>query len=126
MNHFDQFVAAVKEQMRPEPRANATAATLQQLSAYIPDNVTLADLAAAWGMLAHPQGGEEPGNVKGRRATCGELASIAAQFTNSEEGEIARAAQAWHVWRNAFAASGDARQNAMAETFARELRELEA
>jgi TIR domain len=125
MADLDQLIATVKSHMQPLPRANATANTLQQLSIFIPTDVTLADLVVGWRTLSHTsQQEEEPATIQ-RRVTCGELATMAAQFT-TEQGNIAQAIKTWRIWRDAFQKSDDPRQAAMAKTFARELTELQA
>jgi TIR domain-containing protein len=125
MENFEKFVEAVRLQLQPEARANATASTLQQLSlsALVPNGTTLADLLVGWRLLAYPREGEEIGVVK-RRVTCDELAAIATQFTN-EEGNLSKAIQVWQAWYNAFSDSTDPRHATMAKTFARELEELQ-
>lgn len=125
MANLDQLVASVKTQLQPPPRANATASTLQQLSALVPSDVELADLIAGWRVLAQSsQPGEDPATVQ-RRVTCGELAELASQFT-TDPGNRALAIKAWQAWYTAFKDSDDPRQAAMARTFARELHEIEA
>ncbi|MBA2285651.1 MAG: toll/interleukin-1 receptor domain-containing protein [Ktedonobacteraceae bacterium] len=127
MANFDQLIAAVKLHMQPEPRALATANTLQQLSIFTPHDVTLADLMVGWRTLAQPkQQGEEPA-VSQRRVTCNELAEMASQFT-TDQGSLAQAIKTWHAWLEFFknrGAPGDPRQDAMVKTFARELTELQ-
>jgi len=124
MANLDQLIETVKVHMQPPPRAMATANTLQQLSIFIPNDVTLADLVVGWRTLSHSsQQGEEPATSQ-RRVTCGELADLASQFTTGQ-GNIAQAIKTWQIWRDAFNKSGDPRQAAMARTFARELTELQ-
>lgn len=124
MADLDQLIATVKVHMQPEPRALATAHTLQQLSIFIPSDVKLADLVVGWQTLDHAsQQGEEPATVQ-RRVTCGELAHLASQFT-TEQGDLGQAIKTWRIWRDAFHRSNDPRQAAMAKTFARECAELE-
>jgi hypothetical protein len=124
MANLDQLIEAVKSHLQPPPRAAATASTLQQLSIFIPTDVTLADLVTGWQTLAHvSKPGEEPATSQ-RRVTCGELANLAAQFT-TEQGNIVQAIKTWHIWADAFKNSGDPRQATMAKTFARELTELQ-
>ncbi len=124
MEIFEKFVEAVRLQLQPEVRANATAGTLQQLSALVPNGTTLADLLAGWRILASTRESEELGGVVQRRVTCNELAAIATQFTN-EEGNLSKAIQVWQAWYNAFSDSTDPRHTTMAKTFARELAELQ-
>lgn len=124
MDSFDQFIESVTSHLQPEPRALSTASTLQQLSMFIPTGVTLADLAAGWRILSHAAQTEEEIAVTRRRATCGELAALASQFT-SNPGNIQQAIKTWQAWHAAFVQSGDPRQSAMAKTFARESHELE-
>jgi hypothetical protein len=121
---LDQLIATVKAQMQPPPRALATASTLQQLSIFIPNEVTLADLVVGWQTLARAPQQQEAPAVSQRRVTCGELAHLAAQFT-TDQGDLAQAIETWRIWRNAFQKSDDPRQVAMATTFARELMELQ-
>jgi len=121
---FDQFLGAVRLQMQPEGRAQHTAGMHQYLCTLLPDDVSLADLAAGWQVLA--QGNNDTNSaVKSRRKTCAELAAIAAQVT-SEPGELARAVKVWQVWQDASQSSADPRLTAMRETFARELGELQS
>jgi hypothetical protein len=121
---FERFTRAVQSQLQPAPRAEATAKTLRELSILIPNDVELADLSAGWRILARPLQKDEAINIAKRRITCGELASIVAQFSQ-DQGKIASAIRAWGIWTEAFRYSGDDRQAAMAETFARELAELQ-
>ena len=123
---FDQFVEAVRLQLQPQPRAMATANTLQQLSIYVPNDVTLADLIVGWRILSQPLQPEEEVPITKRRITCGELADVASQFT-IEQGNIAQAIKTWRVWADVDAfKTGDPRHNTMLSTFARELAELQA
>jgi|GEM_PF-6640677 len=123
--NFDQFIEAVKQQMQPEGRAQHLAATLQELVAFIPAGVTLADLAAGWQVLARPQSQNEITSITHRRMICAELAAIAGQFTNMS-GNLAGAVKTWEEWQAAFQRSADPRQAAMAKIFARELLELQS
>jgi hypothetical protein len=125
MADLDQLIATVKSHMQPPPRANATANTLQQLSIFIPTDVMLADLALGWRTLAHASKQEEEPATTQRRVTCGELATMAAQFATGQ-GNLAQVIKTWRIWRDAFQKSDDPRQTAMAGTFARELMELQA
>jgi hypothetical protein len=121
--NLDRLIETVKSQMQPPPRAIATANTLQQLSIYIPNDVTLADLVVGWQMLAQGAKQGEAPDIAQRRVTCNELAIMASQFAN-EQGNMAQASKTWEQWAKAFEHSNDPRQNAMAKTFARELAEL--
>ncbi len=124
MANLDHLIESVKLQLQPPVRALATANTLQQLSIFIPNDVTLADLVVGWRTLSQPtQQVEEPATTQ-RRVTCGELANVASQFT-TEQGNVAQAIKTWQAWQTAFKKSDDPRQNAMASTFARELGELQ-
>ncbi len=127
MVDLEQLIAAVKLHMQPELRALATANTLQQLSIFTPHDVTLADLVVGWHTLSQPaQQGEEPA-VSQRRVTCGELATLASQFT-TEQGSLTQAVKTWDAWLEFFknrGTAGDPRQAAMVKTFARELTELQ-
>ncbi len=124
MANLEQLIATVKVQMQPEPRALAAASTLQQLSVYIPNEVTLADLVVGWHTLSRPSQQEEAPDTSRRRVTCGELANIAAQFT-TEQGNLEQAIKTWRIWLEVFKNRDDPRQAAMAKTFARELAELQ-
>jgi TIR domain len=122
--NLDQLIETVKSQMQPPARALATASTLEQLSIFIPNDVTLADLVVGWRTLSHAlKQGEEPATTQ-RRVTCDELAHMASQFT-TDQGNIAQAIKTWNIWAKAFKKSDDPRQVAMAKTFARELTELQ-
>jgi hypothetical protein len=122
--NLDQLIETVKLQMQPVPRATATANTLQQLSIFIPNEVTLADLVVGWRTVSQAsKQGEEPATTQ-RRVTCGELANLASQFT-FDQGNLAQAIKTWQIWVDAFKNSGDPRQAAMAKTFTRELTELQ-
>ena len=121
---LDQLIETVREQMQPPGRARAVAHTLQQLSPFIPDDVTLADLVEGWWILSHAsERREEPATAQ-RRVTCNELANIASQITD-DEGNLAQAIKTWSIWADAFKKSDDPRQTAMAKTFSRELKELQ-
>ncbi|HKV58286.1 MAG TPA: toll/interleukin-1 receptor domain-containing protein [Ktedonobacteraceae bacterium] len=122
--NLDQLIETVKLQMQPPPRALATANTLQQLSIFIPDDVTLADLVKGWRTLSYASKQEEEPATTQRRMTCGELAHIASQFMGGE-GNLTQAIKTWQIWAEAFKKSGDPRQAAMANTFTRELTELQ-
>ena len=124
MMNLDPFIDAVKQQMQPEGRVQHLVDALQQLSAFAPDDVTLADLAAGWQVLARPQSQNEKASVAHRRKVCAELSAVAAQFT-TEPGNLAGAVKIWQVWQDAFQRSGDPHQTTMAKTFARELEELQ-
>src|SRR5438874_7531553 len=82
----------------------------------------LADLVAGWRTLAQASQQEEEPATTQRRVTCGELATMAAQFT-TERGNRAQAVKTWRIWRDVFQKSDDpdSRQAAMTKTFAREL-----
>lgn len=121
---FDPFLEAVRRQMQPEGRAQHTAGMHQYLCTLIPDDVSLADLATGWQVLAREHT-DTNSAVKSRRQTCAELAVIAAQVT-SEPGELARAVKAWHVWLDASQGSADPRLTEMSATFVRELGELQS
>lgn len=127
MANLDQLIETVKSQMQPPPRALATASTLQQLSIFIPNEVTLADLIAGWRILSHAsKQGEDPSTSQ-RRVTCSKLANMASQFTTGQ-GNLAQAIKTWRIWRDVFndrTDRGDPRQAAMASTFTRELTELQ-
>lgn len=124
MANLNQLVEAVKAQMQPPARASHTASTLQELSIYIPVEVTLADLVAGWKILSQLQKNEEEPATSNRRITCGELASIAFQFT-TEPGDLAQAIKTWDTWQRVFKHRDGPRYQAMAKTFARELAELQ-
>jgi hypothetical protein len=121
---LDQLIETVKSQMQPPPRAMATATTLQQLSIFVPNEVTLADLVVGWQTLSHSAKKEEEPATSQRRVTCSELANMASLFTTGQ-GNLVQAIKTWHIWLDAFKNSGDPRQAAMARTFARELTELQ-
>ena len=125
MMNSDQFIEAVKQQMQPEGRVQHLIGTLQQLFAFTPDDVTLADLVAGWKLLAHPQSENEEAAVAHRRKICAELSAIAAQFT-TKPGNLAGAVKTWQAWQAAFQRSADPRQAAMAKIFVRELVELQS
>ena len=124
MAHLNQLIEAVKLHMQPPPRAMATAGTLQQLSIFIPNDVTLADLVVGWQTLARAAKKEDEPATSQRRVTCGELAALAAPLT-TEQGSLAQAIKTWRVWSDAFQRSDDPRQIAMSKTFTRELAELQ-
>ncbi len=121
---FDHFLEAVKRQMQPEGRAQHTAGMHQHLRTLLPPDVTLADLAAGWQVLASGRN-ETNSAVLSRRKTCAELAAIAAQVT-SEPGQLAGAVKAWQAWQDASQRSADPRLAALRATFARELGELQS
>lgn len=123
--HLEKLIATVHAQLQPPGRADATAKTLQELSIFIPQDVTLADLVVGWRTLSQSSQNEEEIAIARRRITCGELADIASQFT-TEQGNIAQAVKTWQAWRTAFEKSDDPRQATMASTFAREVSELQA
>jgi len=122
---FDQFIEAIKQHMQPEGRAQHLAGMLQQLLAARPADVTLADLAAGWRILARPQAQQEQASVAHRREICAEPSAIAARLT-SEPGTLAGAVKTWQAWQEACQRSAAPGQAAMAKTFARELIELQS
>jgi hypothetical protein len=123
-DQIDQFLEAVKLQLQPEGRALHTAGMLEYLRTLLPTDVTLADLAAGWQMLAQPLN-DTNSAVLSRRKTCGELAAIAAQFM-SEQGNLTGAVSTWQAWLDASQRSADPRLAVMRQTFARELAELQS
>ncbi len=125
MANLDQLIETVRLQMQPEDRAIATSKTLRQLSVLMPADATLADLIVGWRILAHPATEQEPINIERRRITCNELATMASSLT-AEQGQLTQAIKTWQTWQNVFAKSDDPRQKTMADTFARELAELQA
>ena len=122
---YDQFIEAVKQQMQPEGRAKHLAGSLQELLAIVPDDVTLADVAAGWQVLAHPQSENEKVSMVHRRQVQAELVKIATQFT-SKPGSLAGAIKTWQVWQKALQDSAAPHQVTMAKTLAQELLELQA
>lgn len=125
LDQLIQLFEAVNLQLQPPERAMHTVNTLKQLSIYTPNETTLADLVAGWQTLSHSAQEEEDIATSRRRITCGELATIASQFT-TEQGNLAQAIKTWGIWRDAFKNSDDPRQAAMEKTFTRELKELQA
>lgn len=123
-DQFDQFLEAVKLQMQPDGRALHTAGMLEYLRTLLPTDVTLADLAAGWQVLAQPRN-DTNSAVLSRRKTCGELAAIAAQLT-SEQGNLTGAVSTWQAWLDASQRSADPRLAVMRQTFARDLAELQS
>lgn len=124
MKMFDELVEAIKVQIQPVARAHTIASTLQQLSVYVPNGVTLADLIVGWQKLAQLSMQEDDDATMQRRKTCGELAKVASQFT-IDQGNLAQATETWRIWSEAFKNRDDRRQAAMAKTFTRELAELQ-
>jgi hypothetical protein len=120
----DQFIEAITLQMRPEGRAQHTAAMHQHLRTLLPNNVTLADLVAGWQVLAEGRN-DTNSAILHRRQTCGELAAIAAQLT-SEQGHLTGAVKTWQAWLDASQKSANPRLATMTKTFARELVELQS
>jgi hypothetical protein len=110
--------------MQPPPRAVATANTLKQLSIFTPNETTLADLVVGWQILSRSSKPEADPATAQRRITCGEPANLASQFT-TEQGNLDQAIKTWNRWQDTFRGSDDPRQAAMANTFARELAELQ-
>ena len=124
MKMFNELVEAIKVQIQPVARAHTIASTLQQLSVYVPNGVTLADLIVGWQKLAQLSMQEDDDATMQRRKTCGELAKVASQFT-IDQGNLAQATETWRIWSEAFKNRDDRRQAAMAKTFTRELAELQ-
>jgi hypothetical protein len=122
---FDQFIEAIRQDLQPEGRAQHLAGMLQQLLAATPADVTLADLAAGWRILARPQAQQEQASDAHRREICAELSAIAARLT-SEPGTLAGAVKTWQAWQEACQRSAAPDKAAMAKTFARELIELQS
>lgn len=124
ISKLEQLIEAVKLHMLPAPRAIATSNTLQQLSIFIPNDVTLADLEEGWQTLSQISKQEEEPATTQRRVTCRELANLASQFT-TDRGSLTQAIKTWQIWVDAFNNSGDPRQATMARTFTRELTEMQ-
>ncbi len=125
MRNLDQLIEAVNKQMQPERRVQHVVGTLQQLSEFAPEDVTLADLVAGWQVLARPQSQNEDASVAHRRQNWAELAALAAQFT-SGRGNLAGAVKIWQAWLDAFQRSADPRHAGTAKTVAREPVELQS
>jgi|RhiMetdeSRZDD1v2_1073273.scaffolds.fasta_scaffold2024015_2 hypothetical protein len=123
--NFDQFIEVIKQHMRPEGRAQHLAGMLQQLFVATPADMTLADLAAGWRILAGPEDQPEQASVTHRREVCAKLSAIAARLT-SEPGNQAGTLKAWQAWQVACQGSAAPGQAAMAKTLARELMELQS
>ena len=136
MEKLDLLIANVRTKLQPEPRAQATANTLEQLSTYIPVDVTLADLVLGWRVLSRPAQPQKDIATERRRITCGELANLASPLI-SGQGNLQRAIKTWDAWSKMFAYregpgrnpeaiqdENDPRRNAMTKTFTRELSEL--
>jgi TIR domain len=126
MENLDQLIANVRTRLEPPERAQHTADTLQQLSTYIPVDVTLADLVLGWRTLSRPAQPDEYIATERRRITCRELADLASELT-AGQGNLQRAIKTWDAWSKMFEyrAEGDPRQNSMVKTFTRELGELQ-
>lgn len=124
---FGRLIEAVKTHLQGDPaRAAHIASTLEELSIFIPNGVTVADLIVGWRTLSHPAQQEDLPATR-RRVTCGELAQMASLFT-ADQGSLAGAIKTWQAWKKrsrALEKSGDPRQAAMAKIFARELTELQ-
>ena len=108
--------------LQPQGRAAATAATLRQegeIAGDIP--CTLGALKGAFERLAlAPQGVEESGPVKGRRATCGDLAAL----IDGPAEDPAPVAAVFRAVEARFQGSDDPRQRSIAERAGREAAEL--
>jgi hypothetical protein len=123
--NFEPFLEAVGQQMQPVGRVQHLIGMLQQLLTYTPDDVTMADLATGWRVLALPKSQNEEASFAHRRKICADLSIIAAQFTN-EPGNLANAVKTWQAWQDAFQRSHDPRQTGMVKILARELMELQS
>ena len=123
--NFDLFFEALKKDMQPEARAQHVVGSLQPLLAILPDDVTLADLATGWQLLARPHSQEEPASVTHRREVCAQLGTIAGQLS-SEPGHMESVVKGWQSLEEACQKNADPRLRAMAKTFARELVELQS
>jgi hypothetical protein len=121
----DLFLDAIRTQMQPEGRALHQAGMLRELLPRLPDDVTLADVAAGWRLLSGPPGQQEPASVAHRRGICVELAAIAAPWAR-EPGRLSSAVKAWQLWQEVCQRSADPRLVVMGKTFARELVELQS
>lgn len=124
---FHDVAAIVRAGLQPEGRAEATAATLEQVGDIAGDlPLTLADLYHGFARLAASPGIDERGSIAGRRRTVGEIAALiggkAGGTTASASPE--RLAAALDAVVAALAAAEDPRQRAMAATAAREAAEL--
>ncbi|MEO8607573.1 MAG: hypothetical protein ABI690_06815 [Chloroflexota bacterium] len=124
MINFDPLLEAVKQQVQSAGRARHLTATLPELFALIPTDVTLADLVAGWRALAHPQSEHEETAVAHRRMMFSTLSEIAVPLVD-EPGNLAGAVRIWQAWDAAFQKRWNPHQRAMAKTLARELAELQ-
>ncbi len=137
MENLDQLIANVRTRLHPEVRAQATANTLEQLSTYIPVDVTLADLVLGWRILSRRAQPQEDIATERRRETCRELAEQASELTGGQ-GNLQKAIKTWDAWSKMFAYredpnrnpdaikdENDPRQKAMTKTFTREISELQ-
>jgi hypothetical protein len=125
MRDFDQLIEAVKQQIRPEKRAQHLAEMLQQLFMVIPDDANLADLVTGWQFLGRPQSQDESAAVAHRRMVYADLSTLAAQFI-SEPGDLAGAVKTWKSWQDAWQRSAVPHQAAMTKTLSCELAELQS
>jgi len=123
--YVDPFLDAIRTQVQPESRVQHVLGMLQDLLPRLPDEVTLADVAAGWQLLSQPQEQVESASVAHRRSVYVELAAIAAPWAR-EPGRLPAAVKAWQLWQEACQKSTEPRLAAMAKTLARELGELQA
>lgn len=125
---FNALAELVVREVQPYSRAAATMRQIGVLTTDLP--LTLADVVCGFEILRHGRGDDEPGNVTGRRATCGELSDLAhealAKCSLPIVGDQRRLAAVFRAVAAAWGTSTDPREAAIAATALREAAELEA
>lgn len=112
----------VRETIQPDARATAMAATLEQLATITPD-ATAAALAAGFRAVSVVDPTDGPREIA-RRNTCRELVNLLG-VEPSIAPDLDGARDVWSAWARHFEASPDPRHMAMAQTFRREIVEMD-
>ena len=123
---FNELAERVLRELKPAGRAKAIAAPMREIGEIrwgSNMSLTLADCAIGFRILSEPKKDDEPGNVKERRVTCGEIAKLAGSPEGGNPLHLAKVFRATASWFRGW--SEDPRQIAMMSTATREAIEIE-
>lgn len=122
MSALISLASRVRETIQPDARATALAATIEQLATITPD-ATAASLAAGFRAVSITDPADGPREIA-RRNTCRELVDLLG-VEPSIAPDMQGAREIWSAWAQHFEASSDPRHMAMAQTFRREVVEMD-
>lgn len=124
---FAHLATLIATTFQPPVRGERTAATFTQFGEIAGDlPLSVADAYEGFRALGFTKGPDEPGNVKGRRTTCHEVAVLLAGEGAGREGNTGLLAAVFDAVAAHFAGTSDGREAAIAETARREASELRA